>query len=295
MTQSFLGGVKVKIVLDAKRARRTFRRVRQEMRFGKHTLEETPILFANSFPKSGTHLLTQILRGFSRIGPAVDSGFPAVVTFEGESGKPRDEVDILADLQRLRPGDTAYGHIHAMPGVVAYLCRPSLATYFLLRDPRDVVVSHVHYVTEMDPNHAHHKYYTEVLRDFDERLSVSILGRPEWDHPFPNICQRFEPYLGWLNRPEVMVLRFEDLITDMTSTIGRVLDHAVKRGFLITGERDLAIENLEGGVDPKRSPTFRLGRVGSWRNSFTDEHKRLFKEVAGDLLVQLGYEDDNDW
>ena len=36
-----------------------------------------------------------------------------------------------------------------------------LAAYFILRDPRDVVVSHVHYITEMEPNHIHHRYYTE--------------------------------------------------------------------------------------------------------------------------------------
>jgi hypothetical protein len=25
------------------------------------------------------------------------------------------------------------------------------------------------------------------------------------------------------------------------------------------------------------------------------EHKNLFKDVAGDLLVRLGYEENNDW
>jgi hypothetical protein len=28
---------------------------------------------------------------------------------------------------------------------------------------------------------------------------------------------------------------------------------------------------------------------------FSEEHKQLFKDVAGDLLVRLGYEKDNDW
>jgi hypothetical protein len=292
---SFFKSARENILFSAKRVRRTYRRAQQEIRFGKPTLESTPIIFANSFPKSGTHLLTQIIQGFSRIGPMVDSGLPAVLTFEGESGKPRHESDILADLKRLQPGDTVYGHLHAMPSVVAYLCRPSMATYFLLRDPRDVVVSHVHYVTEIDPKHAHHKYYTEELQDFNERLNISILGRPGWENPFPDIFQRFEPYLGWLNKPTVMVLHFEELINEMTSTIRRVLDHAIEHGFVITDTCEAAIESLTRGVDPKRSPTFRAGKVGSWRNSFTDDHKRLFKEVAGDLLVKLGYEGDNDW
>jgi hypothetical protein len=35
--------------------------------------------------------------------------------------------------------------------------------------------------------------------------------------------------------------------------------------------------------------------TGGWREFFTEEHKQLFKDVAGDLLVRLGYEKDNNW
>ncbi len=57
------------------------------------------MLFANSFPKSGTHLLTQALQGFPQLGPAVDSGLPAVVTYEGDTGRTRSTEEILADLR----------------------------------------------------------------------------------------------------------------------------------------------------------------------------------------------------
>jgi len=51
-----------------------------------------------------------------------------------------------------------------------------------------------------------------------------------------------------------------------------------------------------GGLDPARkSHTFRSGQTGGWREHFTDEHKKLFKDVAGDLLVRLGYEKNNEW
>ncbi len=52
---------------------------------------------------------------------------------------------------------------------------------------------------------------------------------------------------------------------------------------------------IETFIDPHRSPTFRKGKIGGWRESFTDEHKHLFKEIAGDLLIRLGYEADFDW
>jgi len=40
---------------------------------------------------------------------------------------------------------------------------------------------------------------------------------------------------------------------------------------------------------------YRKGTPGDWVNHFTDEHKRLFKERHGDLLIRLGYETDRNW
>lgn len=279
----------------ARLARRTARRALQMLRYRRLTLKGVPVLFANSFPKSGTHLLTQVLQGFPSIGPAVDSGLPAVVTYIGETGRERSSLEILADLQRLLPGDIAYGHLHARPEVVEQLCQDGTAAYFILRDPRDVVVSHVHYVTEIEPDHIHHAYYTQVLKDFDQRLRTSILGLPDSEIPFPDICQRFEPYISWLDQPEVLCLRFEDFIQDREAALGGIYDHAVRRGFPSALERGRAIQVLAASIDPQRSPTFRSGKVGGWRNQFSPENKALFKEIAGDLLVRLGYEEEDQW
>jgi len=274
--------------------RRSLRRLKQTIRW-RRSLRGSPILFANSFPKSGTHLLTQVLQGFPAIGPAVDSGLPAVVTYQGDTGRLRGQAEILADLGRLLPGDNAYGHVHALPEVVEFACRDGFCAYFILRDPRDVVISHVHYVTEMEPNHAHHRYYAEELNSFDERLRTSILGRPEVDIEFPDISARFEPYLGWLDHPEVLTLRFEEFLEDQRAALGRVFDHAVGRGFPAMLERERAIQVLAEHIDPGRSPTFRSGKAGGWKQQFSPENKRLFKLVAGKLLVRLGYEQDLDW
>jgi hypothetical protein len=225
----------------------------------------------------------------------VDSGLPAVVTFEGDSGRERPAAEILADLQRLLPGDLSYGHLHSLPQVVELLCQPGYAAYFILRDPRDVVVSHVHYVTEIEPNHIHHRYYAEVLQNFDQRLRTSILGLPDENIPFPDIYQRFAPYLGWLEHPEVLCLRFEDFVTSRQETLRLVFDHAVQRGFPAALQRTEAIKILADNIDPQRSPTFRSGKIGGWQAQFSPENKTLFKEIAGDLLVRLGYEQDNDW
>jgi hypothetical protein len=258
-------------------------------------LDDAPILFANSFPKSGTHLLTQVLAAFSNFSPVLNSGLPPILTFDGPTGRQRPTEAILVDLNRLLPGDLAYGHLHASPEVVSALARPGVVPYFIYRDPRDVVVSHVHYVTEMAPNHVHHAYYAQELQTFEQRLRVSILGRPELPDSFPDIRARFEPYLPWLERPETLCLRFEDFLTDSAHTFSRIFDHAVERGLSYSGEKNIALRHLTAAVQPEKSPTFRQGRSGAWKDDFTPAITSLFKDVAGDLLVALGYEKDLDW
>lgn len=290
-----MNSLRENLVFGARLVRRMVRRTRARLRYGWDALEGVPVLFANSFPKSGTHLLTQVLGGFTKLGPAVESGLPAIVTFRGDTGRARNLEEILSDIGRLLPGDIAYGHLHARREIVARLAQEGYAAYFILRDPRDVVVSHVHYVSEMAPKHIHHQYYTEELDTFSQRLSTSIRGMPESAVPFPDVRARFEPYFGWLENKAVLNLHYEDLIHDRGTSVARVLDHAVGRGFPLTTGRETAIETLVESIDPKRSPTFRSGKTGGWKDRFSAEHKRLFKEIGGDLLVRLGYETDDDW
>ena len=41
--------------------------------------------------------------------------------------------------------------------------------------------------------------------------------------------------------------------------------------------------------------TFRKGVAGEWKTHFKEAHKRVFKEIAGQLLIDLGYEKDFNW
>ena len=254
-----------------------------------------PVLMAYSFPKSGSHLLDQVLMGFSKVSPFSAHVALPFFSYDGETGKKRSVQEAMAYVNALRPLDVTSTHLLAWPEVVNAVCTPKFIPYIIFRDPRDIVVSHVFYITEMAPGHAHYQYYNENLKSFDERLKISILGRPDVEIEFPDIASRFELYRGWLERPQVLVLRFEDFIHNRHETIGRVADHFLKRVNTLTASREQVINALETNIDPKRSPTFRSGKTGDWKKYFKDEHKKIFKEVAGELLVQLGYEKDNDW
>jgi hypothetical protein len=74
-----------------------------------------------------------------------------------------------------------------------------------------------------------------------------------------------------------------------------MLDEVEKTGYRIPTPREKAMSVLVDAIQPKKSHTFRAGKTGGWREYFSDEHKKLFKDVAGDLLMRLGYEKTNDW
>jgi len=264
----------------------------QKVRFASQP-ENLPALLGISFPKSGTHLLDQILLGFSRVAPYATRLHSFYAEYEGESGVKRAPEQALAWLDSLHPRDVASAHLFARPEAVARVCSSKFIPYFIFRDPRDVVVSHVFYVTDMEARHVHHSYY-QTLPDFNARLNVSILGRPNTDIEFPNITDRFAPYLDWLNHPEVLTIHFEDLIHARAASLTRIMDHLLVRAPL-HATRQLILDSLESSINPTKSPTFRSGKTGEWKKYFTAEHKKIFKDVAGHLLVKLGYEQDNDW
>jgi len=264
----------------------------QRIRFASQP-SELPILLGISFPKSGTHLLDQILLGFANVAPYSKRLHSFYAEYEGESGTKRAPGQALHWLDSLRPLDVASAHLFARPDALARVVSSRFLPYFIFRDPRDVVVSHVFYVTEMESHHVHHAYY-QSLPDFDSRLKVSILGRPDAGIEFPNIADRFAPYLGWLDQPQVLTIHFEDLIQDRGRALSGIIDHFLVR-VPLQSSRQLILDSLEASINPTKSPTFRSGKTGEWKKYFTDEHKKIFKECAGGLLVKLGYVENNDW
>ena len=252
-----------------------------------------PILLSISFPKSGTHLLDQILLGFSKVAPFATRLHSFYAEYGGDTGRRRTEAETRTWLDSLRPLDVTSAHLFATPLTISRVATPAFVPYFIFRDPRDVVVSHVFYVTEMEPRHVHHEYY-QSLPDFSARLKASILGRAEAGVEFPDIAARFAPYMGWLEQPAVLKIHFEDLVNDRAAALNDILDHFLDRVPLRT-RRETMLAALESSINPNRSPTFRSGKTGEWKKYFTGEHKALFKSVAADLLVKLGYERDREW
>jgi hypothetical protein len=263
------------------------------LRWKRLSFNDAPPIFGNSKPKSGSHLLLQILNGFTKIMPYKYVEVDPVRTIE-KKGRRRTEEEVLNDLQRIPQGVIGWGYVEPSPGNAAFLCQPYRVNYFIYRDPRDMLISQVFFATDMNEEHGMHEYY-KSLPDFGERLKVAITGIDQEGFYMVSVKQRYASVFEWREQPNVMCIRFEDLINNRDTTLDAMLDEVESIGYKIPTLREKALSILVKAIQPRKSHTFRSGKTGGWREHFTEAHKDLFKDVTGDLLVKLGYEKDNDW
>lgn len=277
--------------------RRTFRpygkTAQAILRWKRFSFHEAPPIFGNSKPKSGSHLLLQILNGFTKIMPYRYVDADPIRTVKYEGGR-RSADEILADLTHIPRGVIGWGYVDATKENASFLTSAGRVNYFIYRDPRDMLVSQVFFATDMHDEHGMHDYYNS-LPDFGARLKVAITGIDKDGLKMVSVRQRYEGVFQWLEQKNVMCIRFEDLINNRDVTLNAMLDEVEKTGYKIPTPREKALSVLVEAIQPGKSHTFRSGKTGGWKQYFTEGHKQLFKDVAGELLVNLGYEKTNDW
>src|SRR5258706_6344059 len=161
-----------------KKLRRTLRpagkTVQSILRWKRLSFGEAPPIFGNSKPKSGSHLLLQILNGFTQIMPYKYVEADPVRTIE-KNGRRKTEEEILDELKHVPNGVIGWGYVDATPENVSFLTEAGHVNYFIYRDPRDMLVSQVFFATDMHEEHGMHEYYNS-LPNFDARLNAAITG-----------------------------------------------------------------------------------------------------------------------
>ncbi|MEI6290879.1 MAG: sulfotransferase domain-containing protein [Chloroflexota bacterium] len=262
-------------------------------RWKRISFDEAPVIFGNAKPKSGSHLLLQILNGFCQVMPYRYVEEEPVRTVNKDGGR-RSSIEILTEIRNIQKGVIGWGYVDAVPENVDFLCKADRVNYFIYRDPRDLLISHVFFATDMHEGHGMHDHYKR-LTSFDERLKVAITGIDQNGLYMVNVRQRYEGVFQWLQQTGVLSIRFEDLINDRDTVLNAMLTQVEKTGYKIPTKREKALEILQNTIQPGKSHTFRSGKTGEWKKYFKDEHKILFKEVAGDLLTRLEYEKNEDW
>ena len=111
-------------------------------------------------------------------------------------------------------------------------------------------------------------------------------------------CRVFEPWLSQQNNPNVLFLTFEDMVEDLPREIkrigqfldiqleqDRIQDIASSGSFTVMKEAKKFDYNwITGG----ESNFIRKGKVGDWRNYFSEEHSKEIEVLAEKYLKPLG-------
>ncbi len=161
----------------------------------------------------------------------------------------------------------------------------------MYRDLRDMTVSRYFHVLN-EESHRHHHLYQEMSQEDGILHSMNIVR-----HDFVSWVKDWHEMA--LAHPDAIIeVRYEEMNADVRGTMNKVLKFFnIPVGTSLLDQ--MAATQLKTPMNLMESlshgDTKRKGIVGDWRNLFTQNHKDYFKEVAGQLLIDLGYERDMHW
>ena len=240
------------------------------------------VVFIAALPKSGSTWLRNMF-----------CAIPGFYAFQPKHVTPTDN-DLLDDTFRAYDRLLAVLHLHThwSPQNEVVLKREGLRYVVIYRDIRDVAVSWYFFVTKVSSQH----YLAEVVAplSFEQGLHYYI------DHFLASKVQWIRDWRRHRDPDMSMEITYEHLRADTLSVfgtachfvLGPVPDAIIEQAVAMN-----AFERVSGrkpGEEDQESFA-RKGISGDWRNYLTDEHKSRFKEIAGDLLIELGYEKDMNW
>lgn len=276
-----------------------------------------------TLPKSGSHLLTKCLNFFKQPGlytgyktpPRPNAAARARYALYNRYNPPHHykgmfhiptvgpiSKKLILDINR--PGrHLLWSHWPYTPQAESYLQDKTVGNFFLIRDPRDLIVS-MAYMVKDDLDNKKHAKIEDLIFDFiDGRKKHFIRWGVEVQETYPLLWELgvvgfYNLYLPWISASKFMTVRFEDLVGSKGGGSDAMQFETIKNmakhiHASLTDEEIREIQkNLFGG-----SGTFREGQIGSWRKHFTVEMIAAFKKARGacQLLIDLGYEKDSNW
>ncbi|MCF6409158.1 sulfotransferase domain-containing protein [Pseudalkalibacillus salsuginis] len=250
-----------------------------------------PPFLLNTIPKSGTHLVKQMLRGIPGMNHHPDKGMFGHIQYQTSI-----QLERIKDLTN---NEFVNGHLFYSTEWETFFKELSMKQIFVYRDPRDVIVSYAYFIPALK---IHPLYDTFKQEGFTHRDRIKFLikgGQPTDPKKAyqPDVLEWYKSFSTWIGKDNVHPVRFEDLISSDTSRLQAT--HRIVK-FLwgdlsMPSSRQEMVGKMIQNIDPGTSPTFRKGKIGGWKDEMDGELRSTFKKVAGPLLIELGYEKNLDW
>jgi len=249
-----------------------------------------PRIFINSIPKAGTHLVTAELERFQGLQHS-RLHIEIAETKVGEQRRPDanpvlDYRKVARYVDQVRPGQFFSAHLFWTQEMQDIIAARGIPTVFVLRDPRDILISRLHYTAGLQ-RHWMHKFFTENYHSDVERLRLLVMGHEANPVVIPmrNVLESFQP---WLTAPGVLSVKFEDLVGERGGGSAarklEVLQQIATHCGLPSGHLEELAKTATGST-----PTLRKGKIGGWREDMPKEIADLVHRECGDLIKACGY------
>lgn len=199
----------------------------------------------------------------------------------------------------LKPPFILLNHSSMFERHASQLRREDVRILHLIRDPRDVLISAMHYHKKADEPWLHHTIPGNNLASYQQRLNSLPTVHEQYLFELEGATgSTIDAMLDWqYERPNCLELRYEDLWSDRSLSVWR--QAASFLGFegseLEVSEKCFWEHSLFGQAPRTNRRHARSGEAAQWKSEFTPELARAFLERFPDALVALGYEDDDRW
>lgn len=241
------------------------------------SLSASPKIAIVTIPKSGTHLIKKCVELLT---------------------KKRPRFNLIMHQWRM-DGNHVYSWSHspATQKNIDMFIKNEMKGIWFVRDPRDQIVSFAWSLKKREALLAHvaiEAVITGLIMNTGEFIHC-VSGITSY-LAYEDVDAWYRDFLSWKTHPCIMVSYYENLVGpqgggDLAMQEQEVCKIAEYLNVDMPYEEIRAIASkLFGGT-----ATFVFGQIGRWKQVFTPEHKKLFKQKAGQLLIDLGYEKDFAW
>lgn len=222
----------------------------------------------------------------TRLVDIFDLPRPKVTRLARESGSRAEFIDGFFELYARRSGKQRWAeksprNVQALD----YIFRsfPKARFIHVIRDGRDVACS-----LRTFPRH-------EVV----EGELVPLETRNPLEPGIERWVSDIAAALPYRSDPRYLEIRYEDVVANTRETIAKVLEFVGEpwdEGVLRHAEVESSSRDVtKFPQNPEAKKPVTDESIGRWKRDLTPDEREVFNELAGGLLVEMGYENSSDW